>query len=322
MPAKPVRRGIKLFCRNAGSNGYLYDAIVYLGKATHQSTTGKGIYHDLVMDLCQPLRGNSHTIYMDNLYSSVKLFRELLEHRLHAIGTVRSNRKYLPADFRKPPRMRRGESRTWQDSLCPQLTCTLWEDTKVVRFLSTATNPNTVSTGVRRISGVHTEVNMPAVAKEYGRFMGGTDRHDRLRMCYEVGRQSLKAWKYIFFFFLNSAIVNSWIIYKENSTRTHRVKKYTHFNFRHEGAIGLIGGFSARKRNHNSAMYRPVDLIAQEAVKHENAKILSKGTRRCAGHKRFKPDGKDTRQTVYSCVQCDVPLCKMCHYLWHRGDAN
>lgn len=318
MPLKPIKRGIKVFCRNASSTGYLYDGLVYLGKDVMKAESEFGIYFDIVTKLCNPLIGNSHTIFMDNLYSSVPLFRQLLNDKIYAAGTVRRRRKYFPSEFDKPPKMRRGESRTWQDSNHINMSCTLWEDTKTVRFVSTATDPATITTGVRRISGRHTEVQMPVVAKKYGKYMGGTDRHDRLRLCYSLGRTSVKAWKYIFWFFVNSSIVNSWILYTDKSSRETKTKKYTHYNFRHELAIELIGGFSGRKRKCPSRPIYEQSLQPENAFKHDNVKVLTKGTRRCVGHKKFKPDGKDKLQTVYSCLQCGLPLCKKCHFLWHN----
>ena len=40
-----------------------------------------------------------HVVVMDNYFTSVPLFMELLERSTYACGTVRSNRKYLPEQF-------------------------------------------------------------------------------------------------------------------------------------------------------------------------------------------------------------------------------
>ena len=330
MPMKPIRRGIKLFCRNSGENGYLYDAQVYLGATSdkdketqaqqrERGTSKKGAYYDIVMSLCEPLEGYAHTLYMDNLYTSVPLLRDLLlKKRIYSCGTLRQNKKFTPEEMKGNFKtLKRGASQTWQDRNCPNLTCTVWMDTKLVRFISTCSNPRTIAVGQRRIGGEPTNVTMPIVAKQYGKYMGGTDKHDRLRLSYNIGRKSPKAWKYIFFFYFNSALVNSWIIYKEVSRRTSK-KSFAHIDYRQELAIGLIDGFSCRKRSSKITPYRKQPVHGTEGRKHENVKFTMKGTRRCKGHPKYKPDGKDKRQTVYGCFQCNIPLCKLCHFMWHK----
>ncbi|CAD1469407.1 unnamed protein product, partial [Heterotrigona itama] len=42
-----------------------------------------------------------HTLYIDNWYSSPKLFLTLVENGTNALGTVRFNRKNMPGDFVK-----------------------------------------------------------------------------------------------------------------------------------------------------------------------------------------------------------------------------
>ena len=319
IPIKPIKRGIKLFCRNCSKTGYLYDAQVYLGRQGNKQA--KGVYDRVILDLTKSLEGNSHTLYVDNLYSNVPLYLKLLERRVYCCGTVRRMRQFLPAECRLDYTGKniwpRGKSKIWQDKGQRNLTCTMWSDTKHIRFLSTSTDPTIVTHGTRRIKGIHTQVDMPLAAQMYGAYMGGTDKHDRLRLCYAVGRTSLKAWKYIFWFFVNASVVNSWIVYQNFSARQVKKKKYTHFDFRHDLAVGLIGGYSSRKRSSTTTNYSIESLESTLAMAHENGKITAKGTKRCKGHKKFKPDGNACKQTVYGCIQCNVPLCKECHYPWH-----
>lgn len=79
-------------------------------------------------------------------------------------------------------------------------------------------------------------------------YMGGVDHHDELRMKYDVGRNSKKCWRYLFWFLINCAVTNAFIIYKKVSTRPVKRKKYSHLDFRMELAKDLIAGFSSRKQ--------------------------------------------------------------------------
>ena len=57
--------------------------------------------------------------------------------------------------------------------------------------------------------------------------MNGVDHHDQMCMKYDVGHFSVKAWKYIFWYFVKTSIVNAYILYCKTSTRQTR-KKYAH----------------------------------------------------------------------------------------------
>jgi len=56
-----------------------------------------------VMTLCEPYLNAGRTICTDNYYTSVPLARKLLQSETHLIGTLRANRKYLPADMTHIP---------------------------------------------------------------------------------------------------------------------------------------------------------------------------------------------------------------------------
>jgi hypothetical protein len=45
-----------------------------------------------VVKLLDPLCGKNHRVYMDNFYTSIPLFNQLLKMEIFATGTVRTNR--------------------------------------------------------------------------------------------------------------------------------------------------------------------------------------------------------------------------------------
>ena len=71
------------------------------------------------------------------------------------------------------------------------------------------------------------------------------DHHYQMGMKYYVGCFSVKAWKYILCYFVNTNIVNTYILCCKTSIR--QTKKYAHPAFWLEIAMGLIAGFSSRK---------------------------------------------------------------------------
>ena len=84
MPAKPVKRGIKVWCRADSHNGYMCETQVYTGRSESAES---------VLDLSERLR---IITYFDNFFSSVSLLTTLLEKGLYACGTARQNYKDFP----------------------------------------------------------------------------------------------------------------------------------------------------------------------------------------------------------------------------------
>ena len=70
MPAKPIKRGSKLWCIGCSCSAYLWDFQLYAGKEGNASEGG--LSTRVVCDLCHPLLDNQHhVVYMDNFFSSV-----------------------------------------------------------------------------------------------------------------------------------------------------------------------------------------------------------------------------------------------------------
>lgn len=72
-------------------------------------------------------------------------------------------------------------------------------------------------------------VHQPHSLWTYYKFMGRVDLHDQLHMNYYVGRDGKKWWRYLFWFMLHCAVVNSYIqrcvnqTNKEEGILSHRL---------------------------------------------------------------------------------------------------
>ena len=89
MPAKPVKHGIKVWCRAESHNGYMCEVQVYTGKS--DSVEG-GLGKCVVLDLARKLEGKKYHLYFDNFFSSVSLLSTLLKRGLYACGSARLDR--------------------------------------------------------------------------------------------------------------------------------------------------------------------------------------------------------------------------------------
>lgn len=67
----------------------------------------------------------------------------------------------------------------------------------------------------------------PAMIDSYNKFMGGVDGSNKMLYTYLDERRTLKFWKKIVFNIFGKMVLNSYIIYKENSTG----KKMSRFQF-------------------------------------------------------------------------------------------
>ena len=104
--------------------------------------------------------------------------------------------------------------------------------------------------------GSRVEVPCPASIISYKKFMGGVDRGDQLRGYYRCRSKSRKFYKYIFYFFLDVAITNAYILMK-NCNSSCPFKDFK--SFRLQLAKDLIGEYcSRRRRGHGGTVIHPL----------------------------------------------------------------
>ncbi|XP_069128977.1 piggyBac transposable element-derived protein 4-like [Argopecten irradians] len=203
--------------------------------------------------------------------------------------------------------MKRGESQVRQ---LGNLTAAVWQGKKPVAFLSTLSNPLENVDVNRRQGQQNLLMTQPHSAHVYKQKINGVERHDQLRTTYPLGRDSKKAWKYIFWFIMNCAIVNAFIMFNLVSKRQNSKKRFTHLDFRCELAHQLIAGFSGRKRKARELVKQVQNV--ENYPGHESVKFGCK--RRCRVHL----SRKERRETYFGCRVCNVHLCKEgCHFLYH-----
>ena len=226
-------------------NGYVSALKVYTGK------TGKGVEHGLRSSVVKHLSENLHHtyrhLYFDNFFSSVDLLLDLLHVGLYGCGTLRSNRKGFPKDltaYVKKGLKKRGDSvsRTNQGS---NISISIWQDNRPVVLISSNSDPACSETVLRRKrDGTRDKVPCPTSIALYNKDMGGVDRNDQLRGYYHVPIKCRKYYKYIFWFLLDLASTNAYILAKQYTT----LKISNMKTFRQTLAKELIGSYAGRKR--------------------------------------------------------------------------
>ena len=93
LPKKPHKWGIKVWAR-CGVSGLIYDFDIYVGKQDDQNLSAEfGKVGAVVIKLTQNLpKQVGHKLFMDNLFTSINLFKYLKREGIWALGTMRMHR--------------------------------------------------------------------------------------------------------------------------------------------------------------------------------------------------------------------------------------
>ena len=220
------------------------------------------------------------------------------------------------------------------------LLATIWVDKKSIYFLSTihvAESPLGPTCTVKRCTttGAQEDKPCPPCLPDYQCFMRWVDRNDQMEQYYNIRRRSIKYyhirrrsikyyhirrrsikwWKRTFYYLVESAILNSFIV--ESHVRTAEYTRVSarrdYLTFRLELASELIGTFTSRKRlgwprsdehakrtclNHNLDHYPCTVAKAKRCV-------VCEGTRR----RKQLPEHGNRHESRTLCWTWQVHLC-------------
>ena len=210
----------------------MYNIEIYAGKASTSAhdCPDDGLAAKVVKSMRQPLYNKGHHVYMDNYFSSVSLAKFLLSVNTYMIGTARVMYKGWPKEFKDTEalnkQMNRGDDRSVV--LDSNVECLIWKDKKAVAFVNTVTQPGThINVTQRNKDGSRSQVSCPESVKHYNAHMGGVDLFDSRRKIYSCSRKSKKWWLRLFYFLVDTTVVNSYIMYtKTAGTKQLTLKDY------------------------------------------------------------------------------------------------
>lgn len=133
MPAKPIRFGMKLWSLYESSTGYLFNVQVYTGKEAGRAE--QNLSFRVVTDLITCMYFTNARLCFDNFYTGLPLLEHLRKNGVFAWGTVRKNRKGLPANDFFNQALAKHSFRLSQQN---EFLCVTWKDTKPVNFCLTS----------------------------------------------------------------------------------------------------------------------------------------------------------------------------------------
>lgn len=254
MKDKPTKWGIKVFVLADATNGYVKTIQIYTGKSLDSTSSDIGLCTKVVLDLMSGLEHTGLHLYTDNYYTSPNLYLTLYNNGINACGTARVNRRAFPKELTtKATKNNRGHYDYRSNG---PLLASVWVDKRSIYFVSTihpAEPPvgSAPSVKRRKMDGTQEDVPCPPLLPDYQAHMRGVDRGDQLISYYNIGRRSKKWWKRVFYYILECALLNSFVldgyVWPADHARLGRAKRDI-LEFRLELANELIGSFSSRKR--------------------------------------------------------------------------
>jgi len=245
MPGKPIKQGFKIFA--LADQGYVL--IIQLTSRTHgigqlllnENLTPTG---SMVLQMARQLpkiSGSPFTIFLDNYFTSIPLFRKLRKENIGACGTTRAGAagKDFPAILTV---LRESYSKKldW-GTICAipvdDVLCVGWQDNNLVLGLTTVhtvdraedevtrwrRRPAKTSTNAataRKVFGdlARVELDIPVFIDDYNGNMNGVDLANQHREAYDTQRIAYRVWWPIFHWILDQAVINAYKLAKVNGT--------------------------------------------------------------------------------------------------------
>ena len=199
---KPGWYGIKYWILADAESHYCFSAITYLGKEGDTPAVNLGA--TAVTKLVEPIRNTHQNVTCDRFFTSVDLFEDLYKDNLSAVGTVKANRKYLPAKLLPS----QAKERTVGDSIFAfkeNTTMVSWypKRAKVVLLLSTMHHGDKIG-----------DSGKAEIVEFYNKTKAGVDALDR-KVCHYTPYRKTSRWLLaVFYNILDLLAYNAFVLYK------------------------------------------------------------------------------------------------------------
>ena len=201
--------------------GYVLSFQTYTGAmAEKEDDPTQSLGHRVVMDLMQPFLGKGHHVYVDNYYTLIPPFLDLLHHGTYVTGTIVSNRRDFPEELKEEKN--KLPIGSYKFATTRQLTACIWRDRRDVTMLSMIHNTS-VTIVMKRPKGQKEKrpLPCPSCIADYNLNMNRVDLMDQQLSYYSLTRQrTINWWKKVFWRLVDVAIVKSWIIFGANNPRS------------------------------------------------------------------------------------------------------
>ena len=161
---------------------------------------------------------------------------------------------------------------------------------------------------------VYQRVVCPPCVPDYQNLMRGVDFGDQMMGYYRVGRRSKKWWKRGFWYILDVAALNSYVVYRHGNVDKNTRKRYLDFRIRL--AVALIDGFTSRRSTEHSrqVVQTPQQLPLRLDPSQHHLPLYADAKKDCVVCSKARLEAGQSRSEVrhrssIMCKVCDVYLC-------------
>ena len=206
MGNKPDKYGIKFFLLADSKSKYLCSGFPYLGK-DEERPSNQQLGEYVVMKLMQEYLDRGHNVVCDNFFTSLSLGNQLHKRKTSLLGTIRNNRRELPAVNEMMKDMSLYETQLFSSASNSTLTVYKCKTSKVVCVLSSLHSED--------ISISSTRKKKPDTILVYNAHKVGVDSVNQMAKKYSTKAGSRRWPVAVFFNILDLAAINAHIVYKE-----------------------------------------------------------------------------------------------------------
>ena len=185
----------------------------------------------------QPLFGSGRNVTVDNFFTSIPLAESLLNNNLTLTGTIRSNKRELPPEFRANSQ-RPQHSSVFGFSKRMTLCSYVPKRHKSVILLSTQH---------RRAELSAREDRKPQVILDYNSCKGAVDTIDQMIATYSCARATRRWPLRLFFHLLDTAALNAYIVWTENYPSWNSGKNFRRRLYLTDLAFSLLHEHTERR---------------------------------------------------------------------------
>ncbi|XP_063074124.1 piggyBac transposable element-derived protein 4-like [Engraulis encrasicolus] len=315
--------GYKWFVLGDSRCGYMWD--FHMNEGRPAMARDEGLSYDCVMELVSTKAlGSGYKLYVvDDLNNnSPELFKDLLQQKVWACGTVRPNCKGFPTNRpgsldKKSPR---GAIRWIRED---PLLFVQWRDKYDGHMCSTMHQAHAGQTIQRKVKGANgmwstQNIPVPPAVKDYIKRGDEADLSDVVTRYYNLPAISRKWYRSLFFDLIDIAIVNAFVLHREMIAQSKKGETpKTQKAFREELVEQLAKAGSPATRFATappSSSSAPVGGMHLPVYLGEDATRVRKRCIVCQ------------LKTPISCQSCDLPFCfvsdRNCYHQWHMQNVT
>jgi len=307
-----------------------------------------------VFQLLSSLPSQSHRfiLYCDNYFSNIPLFIALREYSIAACGTVRPTSAAYPVLFKIDKKKKCLAWNTLTAVAIGPVLAVLWQDKTLVRFLTTyhtcTPEPENFTSRLRRRPRITNanrqlveagwggdftrELRLPQLSVDYNDYMGRVDIADQRRSYYYTQLRTCRNWFPLFFWLLDTAVINCYLLAQEPESWTslgasppHESYWSHHGFFRTRLAWNLVlEGFRSL---HPQQRFTISLSESATSNRHSQAGIFPRGNnsqsrRRGYVGKNYELDPRRKSPGNHQIEHGRKRLCLFCRYLTKHSDLH